>query len=108
MSFFEEVYEICKKIPKGKVATYGQIAFLLGKPRAARQVGWALHACPSHLNVPCHRVINAQGELSKGYAISKEIQKQLLVDEGIQVTDTYTVDLNQYAWNPNNRNQQKK
>lgn len=56
MSFFNDVYETVKRIPKGKVATYGQIASLLGRPHSARVVGWALHANPYPGEVPCHRV----------------------------------------------------
>ena len=101
MSWFEEVYAIIKKIPKGKVSTYGQIAILVGKPRAARQVGWALRACPSSQNLPCHRVLNRFGELCKGDEFGDpHIQKQLLEAEGILVDSNFIVDLNIYLWNP--------
>ena len=65
MSFFNEVYEVCKKIPKGKVTTYGQIAFMIGRPRCSRQVGWALHGNPEPGVIPCHRVVNRFGGLSR-------------------------------------------
>jgi len=64
MSYFEKVYEIVKKIPAGKVATYGQIARLLGTPERAKIVGWALHKNPYYGEVPCHRVVNRNGEIS--------------------------------------------
>ena len=78
MSLFKEVYEVCKKIPKGKVATYGQVACMIGRPRCARQVGWALHVNPEEGVIPCHRVINRFGKLCEGFAFGGiEIQKQL-------------------------------
>lgn len=66
-NFFEQVYEIVKQIPKGSVATYGQIAFLMGRPHAAKFVGFALHTNPQPLVVPCHRVVNRQGYLAKAF-----------------------------------------
>ena len=102
MSLFEEVYEACKKVPNGRVATYGQIAFLIGRPKCARQVGWALHACPENGNIPWHRIINRFGKLSTGTGFGgMEIQKQLLESEGIHVNKEYTIDLNEYLWKNN-------
>ena len=63
-SFFEQVYQVVHCIPPGKVATYGQIARILGKPRGARTVGWALHSTPEGSDVPWQRVINSQGKIS--------------------------------------------
>lgn len=101
MDFFKKVYAMCRKIPSGKVATYGQIAFLIGSPRAARQIGWALHCCPISEKVPCHRIINRYGKLYKNYMFeNSDIQKQLLIEEGIQVDDNNSVDLKKYQWNP--------
>lgn len=68
MAFRDKVYHMVEQIPKGKVATYGQIAFLCGKLRAARAVGNALHENPFEGCVPCHRVVNAKGELSGAFA----------------------------------------
>lgn len=99
MSLFSEVYEVCKKIPEGKVATYGQVAALIGRPRCARQVGWALHVNPEQETIPCHRVINRFGKLCEGFAFGGiEIQKQLLEAEGVEVRTDYTVDLEKYLW----------
>lgn len=99
MSFFKEVYEVCEKIPKGRVATYGQIACIIGKPRYARQVGWALHVNPEEGIIPCHRVINKSGKLSAGFAFGGiEIQKQMLELEGVEVGEEYTVNLKKYLW----------
>ena len=75
MSFFDEVYEVVKAIPKGKVATYGQIASLLNAPRASRAVGYALHANPLPGVVPCHRVVNRFGQLAPAFAFGgREVQ----------------------------------
>ena len=99
MSLFEAVYEVCEKIPKGNVATYGQIAILIGRPRCARQVGWALHSNPKQGIIPCHRVINRYGKLCEGFAFGGiEIQKDLLEAEGVEVRSDYTVDLEKYLW----------
>ena len=76
MSFFEKVYEIVKTVPEGKVISYGKVALLSGNPKAARQVGWALHANPYPGVVPCHRVVNRFGELSPAFAFGGEnVQK---------------------------------
>ncbi len=99
---FNEVYQAVKKIPKGKVATYGQIAAMCGHPRAARQVGWALHVNPQPSVIPCHRVVNRFGQLAPAFAFGgKEIQKALLESEGVIVDDNFTVDLEQYQMNTN-------
>lgn len=96
---FEKIYEIVKQIPKGKVATYGQIAFLAGNPRWARVVGYALHVNPDPENIPCYRVVNRIGEVSKAFAFGGEnMQIRLLQDEGIEVING-KVDLQKYLWN---------
>ena len=101
VSFYERVYEQVKKIPKGKVATYGQIAFLCGSPRAARVVGYALHVNPYPGAVPCHRVVNRFGGLAEAFAFDgKEEQKRLLEAESVSVREDYTVDLDKYGWKP--------
>jgi len=99
MSFFKEVYEVCKKIPKGKVATYGQIALLAGNPKASKQVGWALHQNPEPGVIPCHRVVNRFGYLSGGFAFGGiDEQKRLLLKEDVEVNSDYIVDLAKYGW----------
>ena len=76
-SFFARVYDAVKRIPKGKVATYGQIALLAGSPRAARVVGWALHNNPEPGVIPCHRVVNRHGRLAPAFAFGgAEIQQK--------------------------------
>lgn len=99
MAFFEDVYEVVKRIPKGKVATYGQIARLIGEPRKARIVGWALHSNPYRGVVPCHRVVDRNGKLSGGFAFGgKEVQKKLLEDEGIKFNSDGIINLKVYLW----------
>ena len=84
MSFFDKVYEVVKQIPYGKVATYGDIARALGSPKASRQVGWALHVNPDPENIPCYRVVDRFGRVSKAFAFGGENrQRQLLEMEGI-------------------------
>lgn len=92
-SFFERVYAVVRKIPKGKVMTYGQIADAIGT-RDARRVGQALHANPDGSYVPCHRVVNKDGKLAPGYAFGgPNEQKNRLVSEGVKFEDDDHVDL---------------
>lgn len=97
MSFYDRVYEVVKKIPEGKVATYGQIAAALGSPKASRAVGYALHFNPSPGIIPCHRVVNRYGRLAPAFAFGGiDVQKSLLGAEGVEVDGDYTVDLDKY------------
>lgn len=99
MSFFERVYEQCRKIPRGRVATYGQLAALAGNPRMSRQVGWALHANPKPGEIPCHRVVNRFGQICKGFAFGgPEVQRALLEGEGVPVGAGGAVDLAEFLW----------
>ena len=98
MTFSESVYEYLKTVPKGKVVTYGMIAWAIGHPRASRQVGNALHHNPYPVVVPCHRVGNREGRLAPEFAFGGwEMQASLLRAEGVEVVDGY-VDLNKYLW----------
>ncbi len=95
------IYEAVKKIPRGKVATYGQIAAMAGNEKMARAVGNALHKNPQPGVIPCHRVVNAKGELAGGFAFGGEsVQASLLEEEGVTVTNG-KVDLKTYGmkWN---------
>lgn len=94
MSFSEKVYQIAKRIPSGKVATYGQIAAKLGKPKAARAVGNALHNNPDPKIIPCYRVVNQKGRLAPGF----REQKGRLLKEGIEFKDKKHVDLKRCLW----------
>lgn len=99
MSFYDTVYDAVKKIPCGKVATYGQLAFICGSPRAARAVGYALHANPEPIVIPCHRVVNRFGYLAGRFAFGGiDAQKDLLTAEGVEVSDDYIVDLSRFGW----------
>ena len=98
MTFFEAVYEAVSRVPKGKVTTYGMIARAIGHPRAARQVGNALHQNPTPIIVPCHRVVNREGRLAPAFAFGGiDVQARLLEEEGVPVVDGY-VDLEKYLW----------
>lgn len=102
MNFFERVYEAVKQIPEGKVATYGQIALAAGNPRAARQVGYALHVNPEPYVIPCHRVVNRYGRLAPAFAFGgMEVQADLLKREGVEVKEDNTVDLRRYQYQEN-------
>ena len=98
MNSFEKIYEVVKKIPEGKVATYGQVALLAGNPRWSRVVGYALHQKPRSLDLPCHRVVNREGRLAPSFAFgSDEIPRQLLKSEGIVFGPDGKVDLEKYG-----------
>ena len=90
----DKVYEFVKSIPPGKVATYGQIALYLGNRNFARVVGNILHSNPDPEQIPCHRVVNAQGQLSRSYAFGGiEAQRRLLESEGVVFKNDQVVDL---------------
>lgn len=93
---YDRIFAIVRRIPRGRVATYGQIARILGRPRAARQIGYALHRCPS--GIPWHRVINAKGRISlPGDSTSGMAQRRRLTEEGI-VFIGGRIDLSRYRW----------
>ena len=97
-SVFERIYDVVRKIPRGSVATYGQIAILAGNPRWARVVGYALHVNPDPKNIPCYRVVNRFGKVSSAFAFGGEnMQIELLKKDGIEVVNG-VVDLNKYIW----------
>jgi methylated-DNA-protein-cysteine methyltransferase-like protein len=93
---YERIYEVTKRIPRGRVATYGQIAHLVGMPKAARQVGYAMAALgrgvPRH-DVPWHRVVNAKGESSIG---GEQIER--LTAEGVVFDANARIDLRRFGW----------
>ncbi len=87
-NFFEQVYEVVKKLPEGKVTTYGDVARAVGRPKASRQVGWALHCNPYFGTVPCHRVVFKDGSLAKGFAFGGSgVQRAMLEAEGVAFKD---------------------
>ena len=97
-SVFEKIYNVVRKIPEGKVATYGQVALAAGNPHWARVVGYALHVNPDTATIKCHRVVNRDGRISPAFAFGGEnVQKYLLRNEGVFVSDDGFVDLKKYA-----------
>ena len=98
--YFEKVYAIAIQIPEGKVVTYGQIAAMLGNPRNARIVGWAMHSAPK--DIPCHRVVNKAGDLSPKHGFcDKAIQKIMLEQEGITFRNDGKIDMKKHLWDGN-------
>jgi methylated-DNA-protein-cysteine methyltransferase-like protein len=98
---YARIYGVVRRIPRGRVATYGQIAQLAGLPGHARQVGYALHAMATDRAVPWHRVINARGEVSvRSEPGSDHLQRALLEDEGIVFDRAGRVALARFQWRP--------
>lgn len=97
-SFFNRVYQVVAQIPRGKVATYGQIATLIGEPRSARVVGWAMHNAPRELNLPCHRVVNKAGSMSPGYIFGPGRQRKLLEEEGVTFKTNGCIKMEKHLW----------
>lgn len=98
MEFKERVQAMVAAIPSGRVMTYGQIAVLCGRPRAARIVGGIAHYGDS--NLPWHRVVNRHGRLASGYPGGLETHSRHLEEEGIVVSDEYTVNIKELLWQP--------
>ena len=99
-TFTERVKEIIKKIPAGKVSTYGRIAAMAGSPRAARQVVRILHACSEKDALPWYRVINSKGHIALARGRGFELQRALLSDEGVECDAESGIDLERYLWPP--------
>lgn len=105
-NFRDQVFYLVKRIPEGKVATYGQIAQILGKPTWSRQVGWALHQNKRSFSsnkpgsgIPCHRVVDRTGRLAPNFAFDgAEEQYRRLDLEGVQFVDKMHVDLKENLW----------
>ena len=100
MGFKEKVINFVKKIPKGRVASYGQAASAAGSPRAARQVGGILKSLEPNTGIPWWRVVNNKGVISiKGnWTATKDLQKVLLVKDGVKVSEDFTLDMNKYRY----------
>lgn len=103
-NFYRRVCDVVKKIPRGRVATYQQIAIAVSTPRAARMVGWALRALPERSDVPWQRVINSRGMISiQNLRAPKSLQARLLREDGVAVRveeGNYVVNLDKYLWRP--------
>lgn len=96
---FWRIYQVVKQIPKGKVATYGQVAAAAGNPRWQRVVGYALHANPDSQNIPCFRVVNRMGECSGSFAFGGEsAQRKLLEADGVAFLTDGKVDMKKHQW----------
>jgi methylated-DNA-protein-cysteine methyltransferase-like protein len=102
-SAWEEVYALVRRIPRGRVMNYGQIATLLGSRLSPRAVGWAMHGCPR--GVPWHRVVNASGGCSTDRLpdVAPGLQRALLETEGVRFRRNGTLDLARYRWTPARR-----
>ena len=100
-NFFERVYEVARKIPYGKVTSYGAIAKVLGTARSARMVGWAMNASHNSEDVPAHRVVNRKGLLTgKHHFDGTNLMQQLLENEGIVIVDNQIQNLDSVFWTP--------
>ncbi len=100
-NFFEKVYEVTRKIPYGRVTSYGAIAKYLGAARSARMVGWAMNASHYDDSIPAHRVVNRLGLLTgKHHFDGTNLMQQLLESEGIIIKDANIVDFEDVFWDP--------
>lgn len=97
-SAFDKIYEVVRQIPKGTVATYGQVAALAGNKRWARVVGYALHVNPDPENIPCYRVVTKEGCVSEAFAFGGENrQVELLKADGVRFRDGHVI-MEEYQW----------
>lgn len=100
-SYYLRVYEVVRRVPRGRVVTYGQVALILGSPAAARATGYALHFLPEGSDVPWWRVVNASGGISlKGRGSAADFQRHLLEREGVAFDAEGKLDLRVYRWWP--------
>ena len=99
-SFFDRTYDLVRQIPCGRVASYGQVARMLGEPRKARFVGYAMHSSPGMSGgVPCHRVVFKDGRLAPGFAFGGPgVQRQMLEAEGVGFLPDGRVDMAAFEW----------
>ena len=102
--FYENVYDVVRQIPVGRVTSYGAIARYLGSPQSSRMVGWAMNnAHNQQPYVPAHRVVNRQGLLTgKVHFGGPDVMQELLESEGIEVVDDQIIDFQKYFWDPVN------
>lgn len=100
VSFTQRVKNVIRKVPRGKVATYGQIASYAGNPRGARQVVRILHTSSGKERLPWHRIVNRQGRIALKPGYGYEIQRELLRKEGIRFDENDAIDFDRYLWSP--------
>ena len=98
--FTSRALEVIRAIPRGKVASYGQVAAMAGHPGSARQVVRILHTLSDSAHLPWHRVINSLGGISLPEGGGFELQKRLLESEGVKVSKDGRIDLDRHAWSP--------
>jgi methylated-DNA-protein-cysteine methyltransferase-like protein len=101
-NFFDNVYAVVRRIPCGRVSTYGAIARYIGLARSSRMVGWALNnSLSQNPPVPAHRVVNRKGLLTgKAAFVGENVMSELLENEGIRIADNQVVDFQKYFWDP--------
>ena len=101
LDFFQRVYFVVRKIPFGKVTSYGAIAKYIGSPQSSRVVGWAMNNSHYKNNIPAHRVVNRNGMLTgKHHFSGTNLMKELLENEGIKVVDNVILDFEKFFWDP--------
>lgn len=101
MNTFERIYEVVRKIPKGRVASYGQVAAMAGNSHWARVVGYALHVNPKPNEIPCYRVVTKDGGLSEAFAFGGINQQRLLLErDGVEFDSNGRVVMEKYRWQP--------
>jgi len=99
--FFQNVFEVTKLVPYGRVTSYGAIAEYLGSKQSSRMVGWAMNASHKLKDIPAHRVVNRNGVLTgKNHFETPDRMRELLEKEGIKVVDDQIVEFDRYFWNP--------
>lgn len=103
---YERIWAVVKRIPKGRVATYGQVAHVAGLGQRARQVGYALHALPDGTQLPWHRVINAQGKISLRRSGGADEQRALLEAEGVEF-EGERIRLERFQWRPRKKKKRR-
>lgn len=100
-SWNQKVWDLVRTIPKGRVASYGQLATMLGAPRKARHVGYALHQTPDDLVLPWHRVINSRGEISfENRTEAYMLQRAMLEAEAVRFSEKGRIDMKKFGWRP--------
>ena len=100
-NFFQNVYDVVRLVPRGRVTTYGAIAKYLGASRSSRMVGWAMNASHTQLDIPAHRVVNRQGMLTGKMMFAYPMQMQELLEaEGVRVVDDRVVEFGTVYWEP--------
>ena len=100
-SFFDKVYKVVRKVPFGRVTSYGSIANYLGDPRGARVVGWAMNNSNNLKNFPAHRVVNRNGLLTgNNHFKGTNLMEQLLINEGIKIKNDQIINFDKFFWDP--------